>query len=243
MKHPRFSDIDLSVSLSRIAYRRKRAKYRHALQALGRPVFENKRSVVVVFEGWDAAGKGGAIRNAMAPLDPRGYVVHPIGPPEGEDARRHYLYRFWRRLPEAGRVAVFDRSWYGRVLVERVEGFASEQEWRRAYREIREFEQQMIDFGTILIKFWLHVSPEEQLRRFQARERDPRKQWKLTDEDWRNREKWDAYMEAVNEMIQETHSDSAPWSIIEGNSKEWARIKVLKTMVDQIGVALAESSA
>lgn len=231
MKHPRLSDVDLSVELGRVAYQRKRSKYQKALQALGRPVFENKRPVVIVFEGWDAAGKGGAIRNAMAPLDPRGYRVHPIGPPEGEDARRHYLYRFWRRLPEAGQVAVFDRSWYGRVLVERVEGFATEEEWRRAYQEIREFEQQMVDFGTILFKFWMHLSPEEQLRRFKAREQDARKQWKLTDEDWRNREKWDAYLEALTEMIDETHTPYAPWTIIEGDSKQWARIKVLRTLV------------
>lgn len=239
---PRLSEIDLSVSLGRAAYERKREKCRHALQALGRPVFENKRPVVIVFEGWDAAGKGGAIRNAMAPLDPRGYRVHPIGPPEGEDARRHYLYRFWRRLPEAGQVAVFDRSWYGRVLVERVEGFAAEDEWRRAYQEIREFEQQMLDYGTVLFKFWMHLSPEEQLRRFEARETDPRKEWKLTEEDWRNREKWDAYLLALEDMIDETHTAQAPWTIIEGDCKRWARVKVLQTLVMHLEDAFGKAA-
>ncbi len=237
---PSLGDIDLSVSLGRAAYKRKRKKYHHALQALGRPVFEKNRPVVIVFEGWDAAGKGGAIRTAMSPLDPRGYRVHPIGPPEGEDASRHYLYRFWRRLPEAGQVAVFDRSWYGRVLVERVEGFASENEWRRSYQEIREFEQQMVDFGTVLFKFWMHLSPEEQLRRFKSRETDARKQWKLTDEDWRNREKWDAYSEALQEMIDETHTDAAPWTIVEGDCKQWARVKVLQTLVTRLESAFGK---
>ena len=235
---PHLADIDLSVSLDAKLYREERNRYQRELEALGRPVFIEKRSVVIVFEGWDAAGKGGAIRNAMAPVDPRGFIVHPIGPPEGEDARRHYLYRFWRRLPEAGRVAVFDRSWYGRVLVERVEGFATETEWRRAYREIREFEQQMHDSGAVLFKFWMHLSPEEQLRRFRSRESDPRKQWKLTQEDWRNRDKWDAYLEAVEEMIDETHTDDAPWTIIEGDCKRWARVKVLRTLVEHLNAAI-----
>ncbi|MDX1439511.1 MAG: hypothetical protein R3284_06365 [Rubricoccaceae bacterium] len=228
------SDIDLSVTLDQETYRKQRDMYQEALQALGHPVFVEKRPVVMVFEGWDAAGKGGAIRHAMAPIDPRGYVVHPIGPPEGEDARRHYLYRFWRRLPEAGRVAVFDRSWYGRVLVERVEGFASEQEWRHAYREIREFELQLTDFGTVLFKFWLHLSPEEQLRRFRSREADPRKQWKLTDEDWRNREKWAQYLRAADEMIFETNTPHAPWTIVEADCKRWARVKILRTIVEHL---------
>jgi polyphosphate kinase 2 (PPK2 family) len=192
----------------------------------------------MVFEGWDAAGKGGVIKRVTEKLDPRGYVVYPIAAPQGEDATRHYLYRFWRRLPETGQIAIFDRSWYGRVMVERVESFCREEDWRRAYREINQFERQLVDFGTILFKFWIHISEDEQLRRFESRAVDPLRNWKLTDEDWRNREKWDAYGQVVNEMLLRTSTVTAPWTIVEGNSKLHARIKVLETLVDKLSQEL-----
>jgi polyphosphate kinase 2 (PPK2 family) len=209
-----------------------------ALQALGYQVYVQQRPVVVLFEGWDASGKGGAIKRLTEKLDPRGYVVYPIAAPQGEDANRHYLYRFWRRLPETGQVAILDRSWYGRIMVERIEGFCSQEAWKRAYREINQFERQLVDFGTILFKFWIHISQEEQLRRFESRSTDPLRSWKLTEEDWRNREKWDQYEAAVNEMLLRTSTVTAPWTIVEGNNKLYARIKVLQTVVDKLSQEL-----
>jgi polyphosphate kinase 2 (PPK2 family) len=192
----------------------------------------------MVFEGWDASGKGGAIRRVTEKLDPRGYVVYPIAAPKGDDASHHYLWRFWKRLPEAGQIAIFDRSWYGRVMVERIEGFCTEAEWKRAYREINYFERQLVDFGIILFKYWLHVSPEEQLNRFKSRQTDQKRSWKLTDEDWRNRERWNLYEAAVNEMLLKTSTITAPWTIVEGDSKLYARIKILKTLVDTLSEEL-----
>ena len=165
-------------------------------------------------------------------MDPRGYVVYPISAPQGEDKTRHYLYRFWRRLPERGQIAIFDRSWYGRVLVERVEGFATEAEWKRAFKEINSFERQLRDFGTIMAKFWIQISREEQLRRFEERKTIGYKAWKLTDEDWRNRDKWTLYEEAVEEMVLKTSTRTAPWCLVEGNEKYWSRVKVLSKMVE-----------
>src|SRR4030066_2350499 len=170
--------VDLSLSLDRDQYDLDLIKYQVALHALGYQVYVQQRPVAMVFEGWDAAGKGGAIKRVTEKLDPRGYVVYPIAVPQGEDATRHYLYRFWRRLPEAGQIAIFDRSWCGRVMVERIEGFCNEAEWMRAYREINQFERQLIDFGTILLKFWIHISKEEQLQRFQDRSTDKLRSWK-----------------------------------------------------------------
>jgi polyphosphate kinase 2 (PPK2 family) len=204
------------------------------LHLLGFQFYEQKRPVVVVFEGWDAGGKGGAIKRLTAKLDPRGYIVWPIAAPQGEDKERHYLYRFWRRLPEKGQIAIFDRSWYGRVLVERVEGFAPESDWRRAYAEINQFERQLADFGTIIFKFWLHTSAAEQLKRFKEREQSGYKSWKLTDEDWRNRAKREDYEVAVEEMLLKTSTNAAPWTIVEANDKYHARIKVLKTVMTKL---------
>jgi len=187
---------------------------------------------MILFEGWDASGKGGAIKRITEKLDPRGYVVYPIAAPQGEDKTRHYLYRFWRRLPEKGQIAIFDRSWYGRVLVERVEGFATEAEWTRAYKEIDSFERQLKSFGTILAKFWVHISGDEQLRRFEERKAIGYKAWKLTDEDWRNRRKWGAYEEAAEDMLVKTSTRTAPWSLVEGNDKYWARTRVLGKLVE-----------
>jgi polyphosphate kinase 2 (PPK2 family) len=230
--------VDLTKTLDRKEYRESLIKYQVALHQLGYQVYVQQRPVILVYEGWDAGGKGGNIKRVTERLDPRGYVVHAIAAPEGEDASRHYLYRFWRRLPEAGQIAIFDRSWYGRVMVERIEGFSTEEEWKRAYREINHFERQLVDYGTILFKFWIHISKEEQLQRFQDRRENDLKKWKLTEEDWRNREKWDAYYDAVSEMLVKTSTASAPWTVVEGNSKWYARVKVLKTLVDGLSASL-----
>jgi len=203
------------------------------LRKLARKLYERRRSVVVVFEGWDASGKGGAIRRLTARLDPRGYHVYSIAAPEGDDSRNHYLWRFWRRLrpPDEKQIIVFDRSWYGRVLVERVEGFATEPEWRRAFRETNSFERTLSESGVRLVKFWMRISPEEQLARFTARRKTPHKTWKLTDEDWRNREKWPRYREAVDEMLLRTSTPHAPWTVVDGENKRQARLTVVNTVV------------
>ena len=229
------SQVDLNLSLTRAEYTSQLVRYQIALSQLGYQVYVQQRPVVMVFEGWDASGKGGTIKRVTEKLDPRGYVVYPIAAPEGEDRTHHYLWRFWRRLPERGQIAIFDRSWYGRVMVERIEGFCNEAAWKRSYREINQFERQLVDFGTVIFKFWVHVSREEQLRRFDERRNTPYKAWKLTDEDWRNREKWDRYEVAVEEMLLKTSTLSAPWTIVEGNDKWWARVKTLRTIVDTLG--------
>lgn len=231
-------NVDLSLSLEKDEYVKELTQYQVALRALGYQVYVQQRPVVIIYEGWDAAGKGGNIKRVTERLDPRGYVVYPIAAPKGDDATHHYLWRFWRRLPENGQIAIFDRSWYGRVMVERVEGFCTEDEWKRAYREINQFERQLVDFGMVIFKFWLHISREEQLQRFQARAGDERKSWKLTDEDWRNRERWDLYEEAVEDMLLKTSTVSATWTIVEGNSKWYARVKVLKTLVKGLSLEL-----
>ena len=195
-------------------------------------------STVAVFEGWDASGKGGAIRRVTAALDARYCRVIPISAPTDEELAHHYLWRFWRHLSRAGNVTIFDRSWYGRVLVERVEGFATRGEWRRAYDEINHFEEQLIGHGTVVVKFWLHISRDEQLDRFHKREAAPHKQWKMTDDDWRNRGKWEAYASAVNEMVDRTSTRRAPWTLVEANDKRYARVKVVRTLADRIRHAL-----
>ena len=231
--------LDLTRALDRQAYVREVTRRQIQVRELGYQVYLQKRPVVIVFEGWDAAGKGGAIKRITEKLDPRGYVVYPVVAPHGEDRTRHYLYRFWRRLPERGQIAIFDRSWYGRVLVERVEGFATEAEWKRAYKEINSFERQLREFGTILVKFWIQISREEQLRRFKERKAIGYKSWKLTDEDWRNREKWAAYEEAVEMMLVKTSTATAPWTLIEGNDKYWARTRVLARLVKILSAELS----
>jgi polyphosphate:AMP phosphotransferase len=185
---------------------------------------------VLVFEGWDAAGKGGAIRRVTSALDAGEYHLVPIAAPTDEERARHYLWRFWRRLPPAGDVVIFDRSWYGRVLVERVEGFAREDEWRRAYEEINDFEANLAECGFVVEKFWLHIDRDEQLRRFEAREDTPYKKYKITEEDERNRARWDDYVSAVNEMVEHTSSDVAPWTLVPANDKRLARITILETI-------------
>jgi polyphosphate kinase 2 (PPK2 family) len=226
--------VDLGQTIGHKSYEHKLAALQAKIHLLGREVYAQQRPVVLVFEGWDAAGKGGTIRRVTEKLDPRSFVVHAIAAPTGEDKAHHYLYRFWRRLPPRGMIAIFDRSWYGRLLVERVEGFAREDEWQRAYAEINEFERQLIEFGTIICKFWMHLSPQEQLRRFEERQNIPYKAWKLTDEDWRNREKWPQYEQATDEMLLRTSTPAAPWTIVESEDKRFGRIKALQTIVRRL---------
>ncbi len=230
--------IDLTQKMDKAAYSQQLNLYQTQLRALGYEVYRQERPVIILFEGWDAAGKGGVINRLTERMDPRGYIVYPIAAPKGDDAEKHYLFRFWRRLPSKGQIAIFDRSWYGRVLVERVEGFAQTDEWQRAYQEIKDFERQLVDFGVIMFKFWLHISPEEQLARFQAREHTPYKSWKLTDEDWRNRARWEPYERAVEEMLIKTTTSAAPWTIIPANDKYVARIRVMETVVQGLSRAL-----
>jgi polyphosphate kinase 2 (PPK2 family) len=230
--------LDLTRAVERHQYVTEVTRLQIMLRELGWQVYQQQVPVVIAFEGWDAAGKGGAIKRITEKLDPRGYVVYPISAPHGDDKTRHYLYRFWRRLPERGQIAIFDRSWYGRVLVERVEGFARPAEWRRAYKEINSFERQLADFGAVVLKFWVHITREEQLRRFEERQAIGYKAWKLTDEDWRNRDKWPQYEEAVEEMILRTSTRTAPWTLVEGNDKYWARLKVLDKVVEALSDAL-----
>lgn len=231
--------LDLARTLTRDKYVQEIARRQIQLRELSWQIYVQKRPVMVAFEGWDAAGKGGVIKRITEKIDPRGYVVYPISAPQGEDKTRHYLYRFWRRLPERGQIAIFDRTWYGRVLVERVEGFAEEAAWKRAYKEINSFERQLSDFGIILVKFWIHISPEEQLRRFEERRRIGYKSWKLTEEDWRNREKWQFYHEAVEEMLVKTSTRTAPWNLVEGNDKYWARVRTLTRLVETLAKELS----
>jgi len=227
-------NIDLKARLTRAEYDKQLDRLQNELHLLGWQVYQQRRPVMWVFEGWDAAGKGGAIKRLTERLDPRGYVVWPVAAPAGEDKVHHYLYRFWRRLPEAGQIALFDRSWYGRVLVERVEGFCSEAAWQRAFSEINAFERDFVEFGGILCKFWMHISQAEQLRRFKERQATNYKQWKITDEDWRNRGKWEDYQQAVEDMLLKTSTYEASWTIVEANDKLHARIKVLTTVVRKL---------
>ncbi len=230
--------VDLSLSLSREEYEPELEKLQDRIFQLEHELYVARIPAVIVYEGWDAAGKGGNIKRLTRGLDPRGYEVVPVVAPTDEEKAHHYLWRFWRDLPKTGHITIFDRSWYGRVMVERVEGFCTEEEWNRAYREINEFERQLADFGTAIVKFWLHIDQEEQLRRFQARKQDPYKNWKITDEDWRNREKWDRYRIAVVDMLQRTSTTYAPWTILEANCKLHARIKALRTVAEVLEGAL-----
>ena len=222
---------DLSRHLDRGNYEKQLSRLQRRLRDLEFECYGRRVASVVVYEGWDAAGKGGNIKRLTQELDPRGYQVVPVNAPTVEEKTHHYLWRFWRHLPKAGHMAIFDRSWYGRVLVERVEGLATEEEWRRAFQEINEFERHITASGVVCVKFWLHLSPEAQLRRFQDRERTPRKRFKITTEDWRNRARWNDYRLAVSEMIERTSTANAPWIIVEAEDKLWARVKTLSTLV------------
>lgn len=223
--------VDLTQTIEPAIYKEKRKQLQERLHELEHQLYKSRRPAVLAFEGWDAAGKGGAIRRLTKSLDPRGYDVFPTAAPNDLELSHHYMWRFWNDFPKGGHIGIYDRSWYGRVMVERLEGFCSEKEWKRAYDEINETEEHWSNGGAIILKFWIHIDKEEQLRRFKAREKNPHKQWKITEEDWRNRDKWEDYKVAVNDMIHLTNKPNAPWIIVEGNNKPYARIKVLETTV------------
>ena len=241
-KHQRtvLSELDMSRELGKSEYNKLLRKYQIEMSRLQREAAAKQVTSILVFEGMDAAGKGGATRRLTAALDARHLEVLPFAAPTDEERAQHYLWRFWRCLPRAGEVCIFDRSWYGRVLVERVEGFASEAEWRRAYAEINDFEAQLVEHGMMVIKFWMHITADEQLERFRQREQTPHKRWKLTDEDWRNREKWDQYELAAHEMVQHTSVRRSPWILVAGNDKRYARIEVLKNFCQRLEAVLEE---
>jgi polyphosphate:AMP phosphotransferase len=226
--------VDLSKSLTPEEYSVRLKKAQAALRELEHEIYVRRVPVVIAYEGWDAAGKGGNIRRLTQNLDPRGYEVVPVAAPNDIEKAHHYLWRFWAQMPKAGHITIFDRTWYGRVLVERVEGFCTEGQWRRAYREINGMEQHLVHFGAVVLKFWLHIDPDEQLRRFREREGLSHKQWKITEEDWRNREKIGEYREAVEEMLYRTSTPYAPWTIVESNCKRHARVKILETVCKAI---------
>jgi len=226
--------VDLSKKLDQKKYKKLLGEYALKLRLLEFEMYKARKPMIVAFEGWDAAGKGGNIKRLTSELDPRGYEVVPIAAPSREEKEHHHLWRFWNQIPKAGHMTIFDRTWYGRVLVERIEGFCSEDAWRRAYQEIREFETSLANYGMLVLKFWIHISKEEQERRFKERQELDYKNWKITDEDWRNRQKWEDYEEAVLDMLENTSTPKAPWIIIEGEDKNWARVRTLKEVCDAL---------
>jgi len=231
-------DLDMTQKVSKPQYEKKLEKYQGSLNLLSRTKKFKERSLILVFEGSDAAGKGGAVRRITGALDARQYSITPVAAPTEEERAQPYLWRFWRSVPRLGRVTIFDRSWYGRVLVERVEGFCVEADWMRAYSEINDFEEQLTERGAIVCKFWLQISKAMQLKRFKEREKTSFKHFKITEEDWRNRKKWDRYESAVADMVDRTSTEIAPWTLVEAEDKYFARIKVLKTVVDRLEEAL-----
>ena len=232
---PSLNDVDLSLKLEPAVYEKELARLQRTLTAIQQAYLLSGRSAVIVFEGWDAAGKGGTIRRTSAAFDPRSFKVWPIGPPRNYYLARLYLLRFMERLPPAGAIAAFDRSWYGRVLVERVEKLIPERRWKAAYREITEFERMMTDDGTRLVKLFFHITADEQLRRFEARLHDPMKRWKLSFEDFRNRRHWDDYVEATEEMLARTSTSNAPWCVVPAEDKKYGRIAALTEVVGRLG--------
>lgn len=234
------SEADLSATIEQDEYKQELKALQERLSELHNAIYRRRIPVVICFEGWDAAGKGGSIKRLAYPLDPRGFQVHPISSPEPHELARHFLWRFWQRIPKTGHVAIFDRTWYGRCMVERIEGYATENQWKRSYNEINEFEQELYDWGAVVLKFWIHIDPDTQLERFTQRQNTPEKQWKITEEDWRNREKWPQYEEAVTDMLEKTSTEYAPWHVIESVDKRFARIKVLRETVKALENAIAE---
>lgn len=228
----KLGEVNLDKKIDKKEYKKQLKNLQFEMLNIQQFLFKNNMGLIIVFEGIDAAGKGGAIKRLTARLDPRGYVVHPVAAPNEYEKKYHYMYRFWKNLPSHGQIAIFDRSWYGRVLVERLEGFATEEEWSRAYEEINQFEKTLTDDRYLIIKFWIHIDKDEQLRRFNDRQNNPYKMWKLTDEDWRNRDKFDDYVVAAEDMFEKTDKKNAPWKIVSGNNKQYARIKVLKETID-----------
>ena len=223
--------LDMTKKLGKREYSEQVESAQSRLRKLQFRMYRKGVPVLCLFEGWDGAGKGGAIKRLTEMLDPRGFTVTSFSAPQGDEKTHHYLWRFWRNLPRTGHLAIFDRSYYGRVLVERVEGFTSESGWQRAYQEINEFESHQASFGMVICKVWLHITPEEQLRRFRSRELDPFRQYKLTEEDWRNRAKFPEYTAAIEDMLVRTSTPHAPWAVIEANDKQYARVKGLETLV------------
>lgn len=239
VKMPKLKDVELEgKTIDEEEYQKELKKLQAKLGELHNRLYRKRVPVIITYEGWDAAGKGGNIKRIAGALDPRGYEVQPIASPEPHEKARHYLWRFWTRLPKDGHIAIFDRTWYGRVMVERLEGFCSENDWKRAYNEMNEFEKELHDWGAVIIKFWVQIDKDTQLERFTERQNNPEKQWKITDEDWRNREKWDQYEEAVNEMLKKTSTTFAPWHILESVDKKYARIKALKIIIKELEKAL-----
>lgn len=236
----RLDALNQDVPLTKDIYAKDLKKFQLGLLNLQLRLKESKRSVIIVIEGPDAAGKGGAIKRTLEFLDPRLVRVYSTQKPTTEEYRHHYLWRFWNRLPSYGEIAVFDRSWYGRVLVERVEGFATDAEWKRAYAEINEMERTLVDDGAIVIKLYLHVSKEEQLKRFKERQANPYKHWKINDEDWRNRRKWNQHNKAAEDMFVKTSTKLAPWTVIAGDYKWHARVSFAKTIYDRIAKEFPE---
>jgi polyphosphate kinase 2 (PPK2 family) len=235
----KLKDVDLNATLvDKDEYETRLRKAQLQLLLIQRHIYDTKREAVLVFEGWDAAGKGGSIRRLCERLDPRGYIVHPIAAPTPDEKHVHYLQRFWKRMPGPGRLAIFDRSWYGRVLVERVEGFAAKKDWKRAFDEINAFEKLLVDDGVPVLKFFLHIGKKEQLKRFNEREKNPFKNWKITPEDYRNREKWDEYEEAIDDMLRKTSTKRAPWSVVAANKKWHARVTICEQAVKQLSEML-----
>ncbi len=239
--YPSQKDADLTATIDPDKYDKKLKQLQEKLARLHNQIYRKKIPVVICYEGWDAAGKGGNIRRLTYPLDPRGFDVIPIASPTPGEKARHFLWRFWTKLPRSGHIAIFDRTWYGRVMVERIEGFCSENDWKRAYGEINEFEKELTDWGTVVLKFWIHIDPDTQLERFEARQNTPEKQWKITDEDWRNRDKWPQYEQAVEDMLQKTSTEYAPWYIIESVDKKYARIRTLQIVTDALERAVEEN--
>lgn len=237
----RLAEVDLRQEAGKKAdYEKVLGKLQEEVYALQVKLFLQHKAAILVFEGWDAAGKGGVIKRLTTQLDPRGYKVWPIAAPRDAEVRHHYLWRFFNRLPEEGQLAIFDRSWYGRVLVERVEGFASTTEWTRAYDEINAFERMLTSDGTSLLKFFLHIDKKTQLKRFRERAQDPVKHFKLGDDDWRNRKKWGRYEKAIQDMLDRTHRPDAPWHLVAANDKRHARLDVLRTVRDALQRAVAK---
>jgi polyphosphate:AMP phosphotransferase len=230
--------LDMKKHLEKGVYKKSLAKYQGKIGELCRKAAEKKMSSIIVLEGWDAAGKGGIIRRIIPAMDARRYQVIPIAAPTDEEFAHHYLWRFWRHIPRAGHVTIYDRSWYGRVLVERVEGLTYKDDWMRAYNEINHFEERLIEHGIVLVKFWIHIDKDEQSARFKAREQIPFKKYKITEEDYRNREMWQAYEHAVNDMVERTSTEYAPWHLIEGNDKKYARAKVLEIYANHLKKSL-----
>jgi len=229
------SQIELSGKvLTDEEYKKRLKELQKKLGKLHNKLYRKRIPLIIAYEGWDAAGKGGNIKRIASALDPRGYEVFPIASPTPDEKQRHFLWRFYNRLPRTGHIAIFDRTWYGRVMVERLEGYCSENDWQRAFNEMNEFEKDLVDWGAIVIKFWVQIDKDTQLARFTERQNTPEKQWKITDEDWRNREKWDLYETAIDEMIAKTSTEFAPWFILESNDKKYARIKALETVIAEI---------